>query len=86
MSQSARDNRLYFIDAPVSGGEYYNYSSIGVTGAQKGTLTFKVGAGLDDFKSVEPILAKMGKNIVHAGPNGSGLSAKICNNLLTAIR
>ena len=59
---------------------------VGVTGAQKGTLTFKVGAELADFKSVEPILAKMGKNIVYAGLNGSGLSAKICNNLLTAIR
>jgi 3-hydroxyisobutyrate dehydrogenase-like beta-hydroxyacid dehydrogenase len=45
-----------------------------------------VGGESDDFKSVEPILAKMGKSIVHVGPNGSGLSAKICNNLLVAIR
>ncbi len=45
-----------------------------------------VGGELDDFKAVEPILNQMGKNIVHAGPNGSGLSAKICNNLLLAIR
>jgi 3-hydroxyisobutyrate dehydrogenase len=59
---------------------------LGVTGAQKGTLTFMVGGQSDDFKAVEPILAKMGKNIVHAGPNGSGLAAKICNNLLLAIR
>jgi len=59
---------------------------IGITGAQKGTLTFMVGGEPDDFKAVEPILNQMGKNIVHAGPNGSGLSAKICNNLLLAIR
>ncbi len=59
---------------------------IGITGAQKGTLTFMVGAQTDDFKGVEPLLSKMGKNIVHAGPNGSGLSAKICNNILLAIR
>lgn len=45
-----------------------------------------VGAEENDFKAVEPLLNKMGKNIVHAGPNGSGLSAKICNNLLLAIR
>lgn len=58
----------------------------GITGAQKATLTFMVGAETQDFKAVEPLLNKMGKNIVHAGPNGSGLSAKICNNLLLAIR
>ncbi len=45
-----------------------------------------VGGQVDDFKAVEPILSKMGKNIVHAGANGSGLSAKICNNILLAIR
>lgn len=59
---------------------------LGITGAQKATLTFMVGAEGNDFKAVEPLLNKMGKNIVHAGPNGSGLSAKICNNLLLAIR
>lgn len=59
---------------------------IGITGAQKGTLTFMVGAQENDFKTVEPLLNQMGKNIVHAGPNGSGLSAKIANNLLLAIR
>lgn len=59
---------------------------IGVIGAEKGTLTFMVGAETDSFKSIESILAKMGKNIVHVGLNGSGLSAKICNNLLVAIR
>jgi 3-hydroxyisobutyrate dehydrogenase len=45
-----------------------------------------VGGELDDFKTAEPILAKMGKNVVHAGRNGSGLAAKISNNLLAAIR
>jgi 3-hydroxyisobutyrate dehydrogenase-like beta-hydroxyacid dehydrogenase len=39
-----------------------------VIGAEKGTLTFMVGGESDDFKIVEPILAKMGKNIVHVGP------------------
>jgi len=45
-----------------------------------------VGGETNDFKTIEPILSKMGKNIIHAGPNGSGLAAKICNNLLLAIR
>jgi 3-hydroxyisobutyrate dehydrogenase len=92
MFEMARQKQLHFVDAPVSGGSYCTYLLfnlfilIGVIGAQKGTLTFMVGAELNDFKSVESILAKMGKNVVHAGPNGSGLAAKICNNLLAAIR
>ena len=45
-----------------------------------------VGAQANEFNLVQPILAQMGKSIVHAGPNGSGLAAKICNNLLLAIR
>lgn len=65
----------------------YDFSiATGVIGAERRTLTFMVGGESDDFKSVEPILAKMGKSVVHVGPNGSGLSAKICNNLLAAIR
>ena len=45
-----------------------------------------VGGAAEDFQTVQPILAQMGKNIVYAGPSGSGLSAKICNNLLLAVR
>ncbi|CAF4112423.1 unnamed protein product [Rotaria sp. Silwood2] len=77
MAKLARSKQLDFVDAPVSGG---------TIGAQKGTLTFMVGSQPNDFKAVEPILVKMGKNIVHVGANGSGLAAKICNNLLAAIR
>ena len=55
-------------------------------GAQNGTLTFMVGGKQDDFQCVVPILQKMGKHIVHTGPNGNGLVAKICNNLLSGIR
>lgn len=58
----------------------------GVIGAEKGTLTFMVGGEWDDFQSVQPILVGMGKNVIHVGPNGSGLAAKISNNLLAAIR
>lgn len=63
-------------DAPVSGG---------VGGAEAGTLTFMVGASPQLFESVKPVLACMGKNLVHCGEAGSGQIAKICNNLLLAI-
>jgi 3-hydroxyisobutyrate dehydrogenase len=64
------------LDAPVSGG---------VGGAAAGTLTFMVGGEDGDFARAEPILQAMGKNIVHAGPSGSGQAAKICNNMLLGI-
>jgi 3-hydroxyisobutyrate dehydrogenase len=64
------------IDAPVSGG---------VGGATAGTLTFMCGGPASSFGKAEPILDKMGKNIVLAGDSGSGQAAKICNNMMLAI-
>jgi 3-hydroxyisobutyrate dehydrogenase len=63
-------------DAPVSGG---------TGGAEAATLTFMVGATPELFARVQPVLAKMGKNIVHCGDSGNGQVAKICNNMLLAI-
>ena len=36
-------------------------------------------------KPARPILQAMGKNIVHAGGDGAGQTAKICNNMLSGI-
>ncbi len=63
-------------DAPVSGG---------TGGAQAGTLTFMVGATPALFATLQPVLAQMGRNIVHCGEVGTGQIAKICNNLLLGI-
>jgi 3-hydroxyisobutyrate dehydrogenase len=65
-----------FVDAPVSGG---------TGGAAAGTLTFMVGAHASVFEQVKPVLAAMGRNIVHCGDTGTGQIAKICNNLLLGI-
>lgn len=32
-----------------------------------------------------PILAHMGQRIIHCGPFGAGLAAKICNNLILGV-
>lgn len=64
------------LDAPVSGG---------TGGAQAGTLTFMVGGEVIDFEKVRPILADMGKNIVHCGGSGNGQVAKVANNMLLGI-
>lgn len=64
------------IDAPVSGG---------TGGAQAGTLTFMVGGDEAGLERARPLLEKMGKNIFHAGPSGSGQTVKVCNNMLLGI-
>lgn len=64
------------VDAPVSGG---------IAAANGGTLTFMVGGTGEAFARAEPILAAMGKAVIHAGDAGNGQAAKICNNMLLAI-
>ena len=61
------------VDAPVSGG---------IAAANGGTLTFMVGGDDAAFARAEPILAAMGKAVIHAGGSGAGQAAKICNNMI----
>lgn len=67
-----------FLDAPVSGGPM---------GAEKGTLTFMVGAAEDAFFTarLRPLLMLMGNNIFACGGPGCGLAAKLCNNYLSGL-
>ncbi|WP_431482490.1 3-hydroxyisobutyrate dehydrogenase [Pseudomonas solani] len=65
------------LDAPVSGG---------TAGAAGGTLTFMVGGDGNTLEKARPVLAAMGKNIFHAGPEGAGQVAKVCNNQVLAVQ
>jgi 3-hydroxyisobutyrate dehydrogenase len=64
------------LDAPVSGG---------TGGAQGATLTFMAGGSDAGFARAQPILACMGKTVIHAGGPGNGQAAKICNNMILGI-
>lgn len=64
------------VDAPVSGG---------IAAADAGTLTFMVGGTNDEFAKAEPVLAAMGKAVIHAGDAGAGQAAKICNNMILGV-
>jgi 3-hydroxyisobutyrate dehydrogenase len=64
------------LDAPVSGG---------VGGAKAASLTFMCGGAKGAFDKAEPILAKMGKRVVHCGEAGAGQAAKICNNMILGV-
>lgn len=77
VAAAAKTKGFAMIDAPVSGG---------TAGAQAGTLTFMVGGDAIDVDRARPLLEKMGKNIFHAGPSGSGQTVKVCNNMLLGIQ
>ena len=76
LGQKAAHLDLTMLDAPVSGG---------VSAAQSGNLTFMVGGEETAYLSAKPILSAMGKAVIHAGRNGAGQAAKLCNNMLLAI-
>jgi 3-hydroxyisobutyrate dehydrogenase len=65
-----------YLDAPVSGG---------TTGAEAGTLTVMVGGDPGQYERALPILERVGKKIVFAGPVGAGAVVKLMNQLLVGI-
>jgi 3-hydroxyisobutyrate dehydrogenase len=73
VADAAAARGLVAVDAPVSGG---------IAAANAGTLTFMVGGSATAFERAEAYLADMGKAVIHAGGNGAGQAAKICNNML----
>jgi 3-hydroxyisobutyrate dehydrogenase-like beta-hydroxyacid dehydrogenase len=66
---------IAFLDAPVSGGEQ---------GAVDASLSIMVGGDAAAFARCKPILAAMGRSVVHLGGCGLGQAAKLINNLIVA--
>jgi 3-hydroxyisobutyrate dehydrogenase len=64
---------IHMLDAPISGGS---------EGAAKGTLSIMVGGEEEQFQRALPALQAMGKTITHIGPNGSGQTVKLVNQVL----
>jgi 2-hydroxy-3-oxopropionate reductase len=64
-----------WMDAPVSGGE---------VGAKAATLSIMVGASVDTYTRVQPVLQCMGQNIVHIGEVGAGQVTKACNQIVVS--
>lgn len=60
------------LDAPVSGGP---------AGAKAATLTIFAGGERETFDRMRPVLDKLGKNIFHLGPVGSGQVTKLANQI-----
>ena len=64
------------LDAPVSGGQQ---------GAIEGTLSIMVGGKAETLERCRPVLAAMGRKIVHCGPAGAGQTVKLCNQIAVAL-
>ncbi|MGV9009786.1 NAD(P)-dependent oxidoreductase [Brevundimonas sp.] len=75
MSDAASASGLYFIDAPVSGGQ---------AGAESGQLSVMAGGEAEALARVEPVLKAYSKAIKHMGPSGSGQLAKMVNQIAIA--
>ncbi|MBM3598379.1 MAG: NAD(P)-dependent oxidoreductase [Alphaproteobacteria bacterium] len=63
-----------FIDAPISGGP---------PAAKAASLSIIAGGSDADMARVKPLFDVMGKHVYHMGPVGAGVSAKLCNNMIT---
>ena len=74
--QAAAAAGLDMVDAPVSGG---------VAGAEAASLTIMVGGSEAAFARARPVLERVGRNVVHAGPAGNGQVAKTCNNMILGV-
>ena len=64
-----------WIDSPVSGG---------VAGAQAGTLAIMVGGDQKVLEQVRFLLEPLSQRITHMGPNGSGQTTKVCNQMIVS--
>ena len=71
-----KDKGVYFIDAPVSGGQ---------AGAENGGLTIMCGGNEEAFHHIEPILRKSyAKEIKYMGASGAGQKTKMINQICIA--
>jgi 3-hydroxyisobutyrate dehydrogenase len=61
------------LDAPITGG---------AAKAESGTLCYMVGGDEETVAACSPVFETSAEKIVHAGPLGTGIALKLCNNLI----
>jgi 3-hydroxyisobutyrate dehydrogenase len=75
IAAEARERGVQSIDAPVSGGD---------VGARNATLSIMVGGDEAAVAAARPLLARLGRLVVHQGGPGCGQHAKMVNQILIA--
>jgi 3-hydroxyisobutyrate dehydrogenase len=73
-AQASLDRGIHLIDAPISGG---------AASAEAGTLAYMVGGEREVVERCRRYFETSARTVVHAGPVGSGIALKLCNNLMT---
>jgi 3-hydroxyisobutyrate dehydrogenase len=76
MSRALAGKGAVLLDAPVSGGD---------VGARNATLSIMVGGDEAAFNAVQPLLAHMGRTIIHCGASGNGQLTKLVNQVVVSI-
>jgi len=71
----AREQRLQFVDAPVSGGQ---------AGAVNGVLTVMCGGEPEVFETIKPVAQVYGRAVTRVGAPGAGQLAKMVNQICIA--
>lgn len=70
---AAAEHGITLIDVPMTGG---------ASRSEAGTLCYMAGGTAEDIANVSPVLETSAEKIVHAGPVGSGIALKLCNNFM----
>jgi 3-hydroxyisobutyrate dehydrogenase len=77
LAAAAAERNCQFLDAPVTGTKPH---------AAAGELLFLVGGSAETLASVRPVLAVLGRDAIHLGPNGTGARLKLINNFLCGVQ
>lgn len=75
LDSQAKQRKIGFLDAPVSGGE---------AGAVNGQLTIMVGGSAEVFEKTKPVMDAYARHSQLLGPTGSGQLAKMMNQICIA--
>jgi len=74
--QEAGVRGLAFVDAPISGG---------TAGAAAHTLTFMLGGEADAVARARDLVAPLSSTVIACGGPGSGIAAKLANNMMLFV-
>jgi len=77
LAVAAAQRGCELLDAPVTGTKPH---------AAAGELLFLVGGSEKALATARPVLAVLGRDVVHLGPNGSGALLKLINNFLCGVQ
>jgi 3-hydroxyisobutyrate dehydrogenase len=77
LAAASAERGCEFLDAPVTGTKPH---------AASGELVFLVGGSETALAAVRPVLAVLGRHIIHLGPQGSGALMKLINNFICGVQ